>query len=123
MIKGENVILPYHKTIGVVNFISKTEICINYGIGNVWVDHNGNLPNTNLNIAIFPKYSKNEIVAIKQNDTLIIGRIDHTKIIKDTKQKHSSICYWITPLDTSNGFYIQEQKNEIISITKLFTNI
>lgn len=35
MIKGENVILPYHETIGVVNFISETEICIKYNKGNI----------------------------------------------------------------------------------------
>ena len=122
MIKGENVILPYHKTTGVVNFISAIEICIKYDKGNIWVDRNGNLPNTNLKIVVFPKYSKGEIIAIKSNNEIIVGRIGHTKIIKDIEQKTFFIYYWITPLSALNGFYIQEQKNKIISITKLFIN-
>lgn len=68
---GQKFYLPYHHTIGVVNWtgeengLYKSEVCIktikDY---NVWCDKEGNVPHTNLKIVEEIKFKENQNVAI-----------------------------------------------------------
>lgn len=68
---GQKFYLPYHHTIGVVNWtgeengLYKSEVCIktikDY---NVWCDKEGNVPHTNLKIVEEIKFEENQNVAI-----------------------------------------------------------
>ena len=68
---GQKFYLPYHHTIGVVNWtgeengLYKSEVCIktikDY---NVWCDKEGNVPHTNLKIVEEIKFKENQNIAI-----------------------------------------------------------
>lgn len=68
---GQKFYLPYHHTIGVVNWtgeengLYKSEVCIKtIETYNVWCDKEGNVPHTNLKIVEEIKFEENQNVAI-----------------------------------------------------------
>lgn len=124
MIKGQKVYLPYHECYGTVNSVFKDSACIQYKTidntpKNLWIDLDGKLPDTDLQLVLLPKYSNNELVTSKKEDKLIVGRI------VDVYTTKIGFVYFVEILDTvkrKESIIVHIEENQLYSINDLLND-